>query len=133
MRREDVEKRDVPFPERCVRIHHADGSKDGYMVKVNFDSTAGEWLPKNHEVFTWLHQWFISEEYEFGEGFGATMPWFYACLCYLGHEEYQVAYNAYDLRGDEAKLHFRAAVETYIDDVRAELDALEEEVKEIEL
>lgn len=106
-------------------IKHVTGYKDDYKVIV--ENKDEEWAPTNKELFKLIKLWFESEEYEFGDGYGSKMPWFYISQIMLGDSE--KAFEAYEKTGYQAKKYFEKQVKENADKLIKELEKLKEEVK----
>lgn len=113
---------DYETKEGTTTIEHVTGYKDDYKVEVSFDEPRECWNPTNEQIFKWIELWFESEDYEFGDGYGRWMPFFYIGVIALGNPE--VAQEAYGKRGHDALNHFEDSVEEHADDLIEQLEAL---------
>jgi len=105
-------------------IVHEEGYKDDYKVTVKLDD-GSEWSPTNKELFRLVDKVFQPEEYEFGDGFGNKMLWYYISMIMIGKED--LAYDAYGLRGGEAIDHFEHSIEENAGEVIEVVEALKKE------
>lgn len=107
---------DFDMPETTTvapNIYHTRGYKDDMMVEI--DTGDDLWHPTMEELFKMMKLWFESEDFEFGDGYGRAMPWFYISMVAIGEEE--AAYEAYQKRGWDAVTYFEECVEEHADEV----------------
>lgn len=112
-------------PNGTTTIEHVTGYKDDYKVEIAFDEPQDCWNPTNDQTFKWVELWFESEDYEFGDGYGRWMPWFYISMIALGKED--IAHDAYGKRGTDALDHFEDAITENADELIEKIEELKDE------
>lgn len=124
-------KYDCDFETEDIKVYHTDGNEDQFMIRI--EPKGESWDPKNYEIFKLLYMWFRSEDYKYPDGYGSSMPWFYASLCFKDYDYrdgLQTALEATEYEGDAQTSHFEEAVVEHADELIEELEELKEAAAE---